>query len=85
MKTLYTGTRGPRDRFIEALLLLVKEAPLRHVVDDYLDGKNYDLQQFCVARARCQWMTGIGIIEAAEMLVNDAFESTTIDSAGNVL
>jgi len=84
MEQLDWQSQATQWRFTEALSKMLYVRPTDSMVRDWLDESTEDLQQFCVKWARCNWMTGIGIIEAAQGLVEDAFENTNIDSEGNI-
>jgi hypothetical protein len=74
-----------RQRFIEVLCLLCAGAfPTVEMVNAWLDTDDESLQQWCIAEAGLSYLTGIGIIEAAQMLVEEAFANANIDEEGNI-
>lgn len=76
-----------RHRFREAINALTDDWPDMEIVDDWFDneaGGGYKLQDFCATNATYYWMTGIGIIEAAMLLVEGAAENANIDEEGRV-
>jgi hypothetical protein len=75
-----------RDRFIEAIALLCAGAyPPEEMIDAWLDSDDERLQTWCVNEAGLSYLTGISIIEAAHMLVEEAFGNANIDAEGNRL
>lgn len=76
-----------RHRFREAINALTDDWPDMEIVDDWLDnedGGGYKLQDFCACNSTYYWMTGIGIIEAALLLVEGARENANIDEHGRI-
>ena len=48
------------------------------------DQQMVKLQDWCASNARFNWMTGIGVMEAAEKLVDSAIENGNILPSGEV-
>jgi hypothetical protein len=46
---------------------------------DYTDAENEKLQDWCSMHARPHWATGLGLIEAAELIVQGAVENSNIE------
>lgn len=77
--------RGFRQRFREVISELTDSYPCELMTDDWLDLRSHDLQEWCVNNANCFWLTGEGIIDAATLLVERAYESGNIDDEGRVV
>jgi hypothetical protein len=73
-----------RFRFHEALSSLLASPPPIYMIEEWLDTDETILQEWCIKYARVHWMTGISIIEATQMLVEEAFGNANIDEEGNV-
>lgn len=74
-----------RWRFRETIsLLCAGYYPRKEIVDAWLDSDDEELQQWCVANAGLTYLTGISIIEAAQMLVEEAFGNANIDEEGRI-
>lgn len=73
-----------RHRFREAINVLTDDWPDMEVVNAWFDSDDEDLQYFCAAHSVYYWMTGIGIIEAAYLLVEGALENANIDEVGRI-
>lgn len=76
---------GIRSRFREAIQQLTGEYPDINMAYDWLDLRSNDLQEWCATETNYQWMTGEGIIDAATLLVERAYENGNIDDEGKVL
>jgi hypothetical protein len=71
-----TKTEAIRDLII---LFTGKEPPFPiHVYElrKLSDAKYEQLQSFLINEAKCQWLTGIGILEAIDMLVYEAIANS---------
>jgi hypothetical protein len=78
---------NPKDPIREALSALCggKEPPAfvrGHTTQGLTDRQNEELQDWCSTNGRPEWATGIGIIEAAELLVAEAVNNDNIPPAG---
>jgi hypothetical protein len=73
-----------RARFKEAIWVIAGRMPSAILVDAYLDSDSVSLQEFCIEYMPATWMTGIGIIDAAYLLVDEAFANANIDEEGNI-
>jgi hypothetical protein len=74
-----------RKRMQEAIFTLTNpHFPDIKLIDEWEDTSEGALQDFCAEYSFIPWWTGIGIIEAAYLLVETAFENGNIDSDGNV-
>lgn len=76
------------DRFVSALGLLCRSKPPRELCEQWLSNESEELQSFAVSNARIYWMTGIGIIEAAQIMADNpeegaAHEGYTSDYAAS--
>jgi hypothetical protein len=62
------------ERFISALGMLLRKTPPREMCEQWLNHESEELQSFAVSNARIYWMTGIGAIEAAQVLADNPDE-----------
>lgn len=78
-------SKGWRLLFIEALATMCSgNKPSLLMVDRWLAFDDDELQQWCIEYATYQWMTGIGIIDAAQFLVEEVYGNANIDEFGNL-
>jgi hypothetical protein len=77
--------KGTRQRFAEVIsLLCAGDYPPDDYIHDWLDSDDEKLQQWVCCEAGLSYLTGIGIIEAAQFLVDAALENANIDEEGNI-
>lgn len=79
------NTTELRRRFREAINALTDKWPDMEMVDAYLDDECHKLQDFCATHCTYVWMTGMGVIEAAMLLVDGAAENGNIDEEGRIV
>ena len=73
-----------RQRFQEAIWSIIGRWPSIEMINEWFDTDEEEFQHWCIEHARVQWMTGIGIIEAAYLLIEGAFENANIDAEGHI-
>lgn len=73
-----------RKRFREAINALTDDWPDMEIVDSWFDSDCHKLQDFCAEHSTYCWMTGIGVIDAAKVLVESAAENANIDEEGRI-
>jgi hypothetical protein len=79
-------SRGIRYRLQETIFMMTHpHFPHTVMIDEWLDTDEESLQHFCAQHSRVHWLTGIGVIEAAYLLIETALENGNIDCDGNVM
>ena len=75
----YYIDRGP---LADALFAITGMEPPKYThglyLSESLEDKAVDLQDWCADNARPSWATGLGVLEAAELLVQQAVENANI-------
>lgn len=85
MKQLNWKSKETRERYREVINVFTDDWPTMSMVNEYLDGDDHNLQDFCATNSVYFWMTGIGILDAAHLMVDGAFENANIDEEGRIL
>jgi len=79
----FTYYDTPKNPLTDALRVIVGVEPPKYTHGAYsandLEEENIvDLQDWCSLNARPEWSTGIGILEAAELIIEEAVSNANI-------
>lgn len=68
------------DKYKEVFSLLLKNTPNDEIIINYYNSDCFLLQDFCVYNLKydINWSTGIGIIEAVKLIVDEAISNGNI-------
>jgi hypothetical protein len=86
---MFSGFRTRIDNpLTEALHAITGEAPPAYThgafaASDLTESDMLDLQDWCCLNARPAWSTGIGVLEAAELIVREAIDNANIAGPEN--
>lgn len=79
-------SEGWRKLFLEVLTMMchMENPPTLEMVNAWFDKDDDYLRHHCACLDKLGWMTGIHMIEAAQLIVEGAYENANIDEFGNL-